>query len=494
MFEIAELGQKIDKKRYKREISDVRTDLLKLQHELKTADFPVIILISGVDGGGKGDMITLLNEWMDPRYIRTHAFGEPSDEERERPAYWRYWRALPSEGHIGILVGSWYSEPLAKCVRSKINVAELDSELNRINRFEKELVDDDALIIKCWLHLSKQEQKKRIKKLEKNPETRWRVTKRDKKHLKLYDKFIPIAERTLRRTNTDYAPWLIVDGSDSFYRSLTVGKHIQARISAHLKLNEENNLQCLPEQKTAPNNERALLNSLKLDQKLQKKIYKRDLASYQSQIAKLTRLAYHKKISTILVFEGWDAAGKGGAIRRITKVLDARHYRVIPIAAPTDEERSHHYLWRFWRHLPRDGNITIYDRSWYGRVLVERVEGLASPDEWFRAYKEITDFEEDLTGHGIVLIKYWLHISKDEQLKRFKKRENTSYKRYKISEEDYRNRERWEDYERAVDDMVTYTSTAHAPWHLIEGNDKRFARIKILKIFCEQLAEAVDNL
>jgi polyphosphate kinase 2 (PPK2 family) len=189
----------------------------------------------------------------------------------------------------------------------------------------------------------------------------------------------------------------------------------------------------------------------------------------------------------ILVFEGWDAAGKGGVIRRITAAMDARDYRVIPIAAPNDEERAHHYLWRFWRQIPGAGRMTIFDRSWYGRVLVERVEGFATEAEWTRAYAEIVDFEQQLYDHRALILKFWIHIDSAEQLKRFRSRQDTPYKDYKITEEDYRNRERRNDYELAANEMLGRTWTEYAPWHLVEGNDKRFARIKVLKIICDQL-------
>ncbi len=495
MFEVAELGHRISKQEYNKEVPVLRAELLSIQQEMKNAGFPVIILISGVDGGGKGRVINLLNEWMDPRYIRTYAFGAETEEERERPSYWRYWMALPPKGHTGIYVGSWYSDPIAKRVRGKIDNADLDAELIHIKKLEKELVDDGALIIKCWLHLSEDGQRKRLKSLEKNPETRWRVTRQDKKHLKLYEKFSSIAERTLRETSTGEAPWLIVEGTDNRYSSLTVGKHILGRIRKHLE-----HTRLLNEQRAQMSNlpmpvrdEMSVLGSLELSQALEKKTYNQELEKYQGKLNKLSRAAYARKISSLLVFEGWDAGGKGGAIRRLVHAMDARHYRVIPVAAPTDEENAHHYLWRFWRHIPRGGMVTIYDRSWYGRVLVERIEGFARDDEWMRAYSEINDFEEELTDHGIVLMKYWLHISQEEQLARFKEREKIAYKKYKITEEDYRNRERWDDYETSVNDMVTRTSTEYAPWHLVESNDKRFARVKVLKTYCEALEKRLDN-
>jgi len=195
----------------------------------------------------------------------------------------------------------------------------------------------------------------------------------------------------------------------------------------------------------------------------------------------------------VAVFEGWDAAGKGSAIRRVTQAIDPRLYRLVQIAAPTQEEAAQHYLWRFWRQLRRDGRATFFDRSWYGRVLVERVEHLARPDEWHRAYSEINQFEKQLHDHGCIILKFWIHISADEQIKRFKAREEQPHKRYKITDDDWRNREKWHDYELAVDQMVSRTSTHHAPWTLVSGNDKRYARVQILKTFCKAMREALDD-
>ena len=477
-------------------VPQLRTELLQVQEALKSADFPVIVLVSGVDGAGKGVTVNLLNEWFDPRYLRTFAFGETSDEERERPEYWRFWRALPPKGSIGLYIGSWYSHPISQRASGKFNDAELDGHLLRIRNFEKELVDDGALIIKFWLHLSKEAQKNRLKKLERDPSTAWRVTKQDKQHLKQYAEFRSIAERTLRDTSTGEAPWIIVEGSDPRYRGITVGQHILNRIRDHLQQNEHSKVNIPPTTSDVLpvlTRQITLLSSLDLSNTLTKKEYQKQLEKYQCRLNTLARAAYEKKISSVIVLEGWDAAGKGGLIRRIVPALDARDYQVISTAAPTDEERAHHYLWRFWRHIPRAGKATIYDRSWYGRVLVERVEGYARTEEWMRAYAEINDFEEQLTDHGTLLLKFWLHIDKDEQLRRFQEREKISYKQYKITDEDYRNREKWDDYEHAVNDMVERTSTEYAPWTLIEGNDKRYARIKAIRTFCERLEEAVSK-
>jgi len=503
MFRTAELGQKISKAEYREREPLLRQELLEVQQKLRECgSFPVIIVFAGVDGAGKGDTVNLLNEWMDPRWLRTTAYDEPSDEERERPEYWRFWRALPPKGRIGMFLSSWYSRPILDRVYEKISDAVFDDRLDRILSFEKALADDGALILKFWMHLGHDAQKKRLKKLEKDPLTSWRVTQRDWDHWHIYDHFESAAERTIMRTSTGTAPWNIVEGADPAYRSLTVGTIIRDEIRKHLQRIEQQKIASAPAETpvTAAGTEEmpplpvaTLLSRLDMTQHLAKPSYKKQLKELQAKLNQLHRKALKKKVSALLVFEGADAAGKGGAIRRITAALDARHYQVIPIAAPTDEERAQHYLWRFWRHLSRAGRITIFDRSWYGRVLVERIEGFASEPEWRRAYAEINDYEEQLTEHGIVLMKYWIHISKEEQLDRFKAREQTPHKQWKLTEEDWRNREKWDDYEMAVNDLVEHTSTHTAPWVLVEGNDKLFARIKVLQTFCERLEAALAD-
>ena len=496
MFEVAELGHTVTKSVYKEKSAQLRTALLTIQNQLKSCPFPVIIIISGVDGGGKGEVINRLNEWLDPHYMRTIALSEPTDEERERPKFWRYWRTLPAKGTIGVYVGSWYSDPIAQRVYQKIDDNTLQSELIQINQLEELLTDDNTLIIKCWLHLKKQEQVKRLKQLAKNPATKWRVTDKDRQHLGLYDDFIGVAENVLSETSKANAPWLIVEGSDNRYSSLTVGQHVLERIEQHIQRHQKT-LSATTEFDTLPDSQveqYSLLDALDLSLKLDKSSYKKQLEKYQGKLNELSRHALAAKRSSILVFEGWDAAGKGGAIRRLTESMDARHYQVIPIAAPTDEERAHHYLWRFWRHMPRAGQVTIYDRSWYGRVLLERVEGLAKTSQWQRAYSEIVNFEEAMLAHGIVIMKFWLHIDHNEQLERFKRREEISYKQFKITEEDYRNREQWNAYQKAVNEMIARTSTSKSPWLLVEANDKYFARIKIIKAYCERLESMLDEI
>ncbi len=496
MFETAEIGHKIAKTVFNRVVPRLRADLLDVQYRLKeNGKFPVVILISGVRGAGKGETVNLLNEWMDPRHIHTSAFDRPSDEERERPPMWRYWRALPPKGRIGILFGSWYTDPIIDRVFRKTGRGDLVQSIEEINHFEKMLADEGALILKFWFHLSREAQRKRLKALEADPETRWRVTGRDWDFFKVYDRFYKVSEDTLRETSTADAPWIVVEGRDPQYRYLTVGKTLLGAMRKRLDAPAERRV---PVSKAAPIvrpiDNRDVLKQIDLSRTLGEREYEKELLAWQGRLNRLSRDARFPRLSVTVAFEGMDAAGKGGVIRRITAGLDARRYTVIPVAAPTDEERAQPYLWRFWRHLPRKGRVTIYDRSWYGRVLVERIEGFCSEADWMRAYTEINDFEEQLDRSGTVLCKFWVQISKEEQLRRFKERERMRFKRFKITPEDWRNRKKWDLYQSAAADMIERTSTKGAPWTLIEANDKKFARVKVLKTLCKRIERALDEL
>ncbi len=504
MFETAELGHRITKKEFRARVPALREALLVAQGRLRKAPFPVVILFAGVDGAGKGSMVNVLANWMDPHYILTRPLGEPSPEESERPRYWRYWLDLPPKGHIGLFLSAWYHEPLLDHAYGKTSLEQLDSQLEDVVAFEKTLADDGALILKFWMHLGMAQQEKRLRTLQKDPLQKWRVTKRDWKHWKMYDDFVRSAERILMRTGTGDAPWHIVEGMDANYRSIRVGELILEALER--RLDEQETLDKVgreleaPEEPQEPSSVNAVetppmrvLDRVDLSSKLTKGEYRRRLTEYQATLSRLHREARSRDKSIVMVFEGWDAAGKGGAIKRLVAALDARSVRILATAAPTDEENSQHYLWRFWRHLSRVGRVTIFDRSWYGRVLVERVEGFATEKQWRRAYAEINYFERQLVEHGIILLKFWMHISKQEQLRRFDEREKTTYKRWKLSDEDWRNRERWNAYELAVHDMVERTSTTLAPWHLIAGEEKRFARIEVLRIVVEKLKAALES-
>jgi polyphosphate:AMP phosphotransferase len=511
MFETAELGRTVPKEAFEQAVPVLRVELVDLQQRLRAADFPVLVLFSGVNGAGKGETINLLNEWMDPRWIESSAYQPPSDEERERPRFWRYWRDVPAKGRLGLFLSAWYSRPFLDHVYGESTVAEFDAQLNECAAFERVLADDGALILKFWMHLGRSQQKRRLKALEKDPLQRWRITEVDWKHWQMYDRFVEVAEHTIRATSIPQAPWKIVEGMDSNYRALTVATTIRDAVSARLgaKPPRATALKRRTDANGAGAGERpndtaavileeplhhTVLTDLDMTQTVDKDTYREKLPRLQGSVNSLFRKAKHHGISLVCVLEGWDAGGKGGAIRRLTRALDARDYRVIPIASPNDDEAAHHYLWRFWRQVGRAGRVTIFDRSWYGRVLVERVEGFATPLEWRRAYTEINEFERQLTEFGIVLVKFWLHITPEEQLRRFEERQTIEYKRWKLTDEDWRNREKWDLYERSVQEMVERTSTLDAPWTLVEGNCKRFARLKVLRTVSEALEKVQDGV
>jgi polyphosphate:AMP phosphotransferase len=495
MFESAELGHRIDKATYDRQEPKLREALLNAQYDLIEAKrFPVVVVIGGVDGAGKGETVNLLNEWMDPRLIHTYAFGAATDEERERPRMWRYWRALPPRGTLGILFGAWHTDPIVHRVLKQIKSAELERAIDEIIRFEQMLTDEGTLLLKFWFHLAKDRQKKRLKALEKDPKTRWRVTDTDWERFKMYDRFREVSEHYLRRTSTGEAPWFVVEGEDARYRNLTVAKTLLAAMRE--RLDDGRTAKQGPD-RTPPLlpaiDQRRVLSSLDLTQAVPKAKYEAQLEKLQGRLNLLSRDPAFRRMGVIAAFEGPDAAGKGGAIRRVTAALDARYYEVVPVAAPTDEERAQPYLWRFWRRIPRLGRFTIYDRSWYGRVLVERVEGFCAEADWMRAYSEINDFEEQLDRQGWLVMKFWLQVGRDEQLRRFKEREATGFKRFKITQEDWRNRKKWDAYEIAADDMIERTSTGVAPWTLVEANDKYHARLKVLETLCDRIERAFER-
>ncbi|SBS27454.1 Polyphosphate kinase 2 (PPK2) [Marinomonas spartinae] len=505
MFEAAELGRSISKHDYKEQEPILREKLLLTQFELQQANVPVYILLEGVNNKDKGDVINLLNQWFDTRGLEVNGFGAKTEAEASRPRFWRYWRNFPARGRIGLFFGSWYSGELIKRAIKKQKKAAFDTHMQRILALETTLARDGALILKFWLHSSQSTQKQRLKELKAAQKEGWKSSQADFQILTHYPRYIHAAERAIRLTDQAISPWYVIESEDNYYRDIAVVKHIietaenhlatrpkadtkkSAQLQATKTFSEEDSKDATQKTHDEPITEPTILSQLQQPPSEEPNDNGKHLAKLQEKLTRLSWQAYHKGISFILVFEGWDAAGKGGAIRRIMQAVDARIARVISIAAPTDEEKAHHYLWRFWRHIPASGKHTIYDRSWYGRVLVERVEGFATENEWRRAYTEINNFEEQIIHHGSLLLKFWLHIDQEEQLKRFEARENIPYKQHKITAEDWRNRNHWQAYETAVNDMVVHTSTDYAPWTLIAANNKHYARIAVLEALCDQL-------
>jgi polyphosphate:AMP phosphotransferase len=481
MFESAELDHRVSKAVYRREERKLREQLLNAQYDLKeNGRFPVLILIAGVEGAGKGETVNLLNVWMDPRHVLTHGFAEPSDEENERPHLWRFWKALPPKGKVGVFFGAWHTDPIVQRVYGEIDAAQFGDQIDEIVRLEKMLCDEGVLLLKYWFHVSRKQQKKRLKAQDDDADLPYR-------------KFLKVSENFVRRTSTAEAPWIVIPGGEDRCRALTFGRHLLAAMRERL---DDKPVRRLPDRQ--PPLARAVdnlnvLRALQLDQPIGKAAYREEFRKLRSRLSALSRDKRFKKTSAVLVFEGNDAAGKGGAIRRLTSVLDARYYRTVPVAAPTEEERAQPYLWRFWRHLPRRGRFLFFDRSWYGRVLVERVERFAAEADWQRAYSEINEFERSMARHDMVVLKFWLAISKDEQYRRFKRREKISFKRFKITAEDWRNRKKWGAYEQAVCDMVDRTSTSIAPWTLVEANNKYYARLKVMRTVCDALEAALGR-
>ncbi|HUR57746.1 MAG TPA: polyphosphate:AMP phosphotransferase [Opitutaceae bacterium] len=483
---------RMSKREYEAHVSKLRAGLVQMQVELQAAPFPVLLVIAGDVAAGKGDVVNILNGWLDPRGVETFGFHEPTDEERERPPMWRYWRCLPPCGRIAIYAGGWEGEALRADPRGREELAQFEETLQRIAHFEDQLVAGGALIVKVWLRLGRAAQADRLRELESEADTAWRVSAADWAGHRAYARLKRHAERMRHVTHRPGAPWHIVESADPRERNLAVGQLVLARFRKHRRAQAGRGGSGRPG-RTRPLRVQGLrrLQALRLDQPLSEKEYEARRDKWLGRLNRAVRAAADARRSIAWVFEGWDAAGKGGAIRRLTSAIDARDYRVIPVAKPTDEEKSHHYLWRFWRHVPRDGRVTIYDRSWYGRVLVERLEGFCRDDEWRRAYGELNDFEQQLTGHGTIVLKFWLHLSREEQLRRFRQREEIVYKQHKINAEDWRNRRKWHAYEIAVGDMLALTDRPNAPWHLVPADNKRFARLEILKVSCRQITEAL---
>lgn len=485
MFESAEQKHEIDKPTFKAEEPKLREELLDAQFDLvEKQEFPVLIVLTGIDGAGKGAALARLYEWLDPHTLHTVAFDSPTDVERSRPPMWRYWLELPPKGDIGIFVGSWYHEPLTARVTGRNDDDALARHAASIENFEEMLANEGVLLLKFWLHLSEKDARRRLEKALRDPRGHHVVEHRGWKAT--YAAAMQSVQTMLQQTSTGAAPWIVVPSSDPRYRDLTIGRVVLRAIRERLAQPKPAPATSVPAI-TPPLDHKTVLDGLDLTLTLDKDDYRKQLSDWQERLTDLTERKGFRDIAVACAFEGNDAAGKGGSIRRVTMALDPRRFRVNPIAAPTDEEKAQPYLWRFWRRLPAKGHVAIFDRSWYGRVLVERVEGFCSAADWLRAYGEINDFEEQLHAFGIVVVKYWLAISSDEQLRRFQAREDTPFKRYKITDEDWRNRKKLDAYAQAVNDMVDRTSTPHAPWTLVEAEDKKYARVKVLRTLCERI-------
>lgn len=492
MLEKIDLSKKMEKKEFKEAIEAESLRLGKLQRECKELNIPVIIVFEGFGAAGKGTLINQLIQPLDPRGFNVYSINGESEEEKLRPFLWRFWTKTPENGRIAVFDRSWYRRVLVDRFDKVTTEYQLVSAYQEIVSFEKTLTDGGAVIIKFFLDITKKEQAKRFEHLLSSKETAWRVSKGDLKRNKHFEEYKVMNEEMLQKTDTDFAPWTIVEAMNREYASVKVLRTVADRLESQVAQvrSEKETQACLTAAcEKCPAFRSSILSSVDLSLSYTKDEYKERLKALQERLSVLHSELYRRKIPVILGFEGWDAGGKGGAIKRLTQCMDPRGYAVNPTAAPNDIEKSHHYLWRFWQNMPKAGHIAIFDRTWYGRVMVERIEGFCTQEEWRRAYKEINDMEEHLYNAGALIIKFWMQIDKDEQERRFKERMVTPEKQWKITDEDWRNREKWDAYEEAVDEMMIRTSTTYAPWVIVEGNNKYYARIKVLETVVNAIEE-----
>ncbi len=509
MLEKVDLSKKLSKEEYKEKMSQLENKIGRLQRECKALKIPIMIVFEGFGAAGKGLQIGKLIQSMDPRGFRVFPIKNETEEERMHPFLWRFWTKTPEKGRIAIYDGSWYRRVLIDRFEKRTKEKELPEAFHSINSFEEQLTDDGTLIIKLFLDISKKEQKKRFEKLQKNKETAWRVTQGDLERNAKYNEYAAMMEDMLFKTDTDYAPWTIIEATDRRFATVKIYTTVIKAMADQIEKLARQKKKDTADQETEDHMnvsevareadkelkelQVSILSKADLSLKYSREEYEEKLDKLQKKIEKLHGELYRRRIPVVLGFEGWDAGGKGGAIKRLTAKMDARGYAVNPTASPNDIEKAHHYLWRFWRAMPKAGHIAIFDRTWYGRVMVERIEGFCTKEEWKRAYKEINDMEKDLCDAGAIVIKFWMHIDKDEQERRFRERQENPEKQWKITEEDWRNREKWDQYEDAVNEMLLRTSTDYAPWVVVEGNDKYYARIKVLKTVVDAIEDRLKE-
>lgn len=498
MLEKLDLSLKLKKSESKEKLDEMMVKIGLLQRECKERGIPVMIVFEGYGSAGKGAQISELIQALDPRGFHVYSIRKETEEESKRPFMWRFWTKTPESGRIAIFDKSWYMKVSTDYFDGNTKEQDLNNYYQQINAFEKELAESGTKIIKFFLCISKKEQKKRFEKLAEKKATAWRVTKDDWKRNKEFDAYQKINEKMLQFTDTEYAPWIAVEATDKQYATYKIYSSTIKALEEQIKIYDTKKAAkehlkktgaAQPEEDNSKEFESSILNTVDLSLTLTKEEYKKKLKKLQDKLKLLHSELYRRRIPVVLGFEGWDAGGKGGAIKRLTEKMDPRGYRVNPTAAPNDIEKQHHYLWRFWNNAPKAGHVAIFDRTWYGRVMVERIEGFCSPREWKRAYKEINDMEYNFTNAGAIVIKFWMQIDKDEQEKRFNERMANPMKQWKITDEDWRNREKWDEYEKAVTEMLVRTSTTYAPWVIVEGNCKYYARIKVL----ETVVDAIES-
>lgn len=466
-------------------LEQARLRLMEKQMLMKEKKLPVVVLFEGWGAAGKGSVLGKVIKNLDPRFFKVEAMKKPSKEEKRKPFLYRHFIRIPEAGKFSFFDGGWMDEVTKDYLHGKLTEEKYKNRIQSIRQFERQLTDNGYLVMKFFFHISEQEQLKRLNGLQEDKNTKWRVGKEDIWQNQHYEKCLDVYDRYLFDTNMPNAPWYLIDSQNKKWAQLQVLEMLDRGIEVALT----NSKQAVPIlQNTFPMNETVKLKDISLkDKTLTEEEYREELKACQKRLGELHNELYKKKIPVIIAYEGWDAAGKGGNIKRIAGALDPRGYEVHPIASPEPHEKARHYLWRFWTRLPKDGHIAIFDRTWYGRVMVERLEGFCGENDWQRAYNEMNEFEKELYDWGAVVIKFWVQIDKDTQLERFTIRQNTPSKQWKITDEDWRNREKWDLYEAAVDEMLQKTNTTYAPWFVLESNDKKYARIKALKTVISEI-------
>ena len=469
-------------------LREVREKLKVQQLKVKEHRLPVLVLVEGWGTAGKGSLIGQMIKNIDPRFFKVASMSAPTEEEKRKPFLYRHFVKIPEAGKFSFLDSGWMDEIMREKLDGELNDRKYEERIESVKRFERQLTDNGYLVVKLFLQVSREEQKKRIARLAGEKDTKWRVSKNDRWQNEHYDTCMEAFDAYLKNTALPSAPWYIIDAKSKKWTELQALQILTEAIDVALT----NNALAVPIlQNVFPMEKMPLLSEVALDKTLDADEYKEELKRLQHRLGELHNRLYRKKVPVIIAYEGWDAAGKGGNIKRLTGALDPRGYEVHPIASPEPHEKARHYLWRFWTRLPKTGHIAIFDRTWYGRVMVERLEGFCSENDWKRAYNEINEFEKELHDWGAVILKFWVQIDKDTQLARFNERQNTPEKQWKITEEDWRNREKWDAYEEAVNEMLQKTSTTYAPWHILESVDKRYARIKALKIVIKELEKVL---
>lgn len=484
------LPEKPEEDELKARLKVVKEKLFRQQMQIKEHKIPVLVLVEGWGTAGKGSLIGQVIPNIDPRFFKVATMAQPTEEERRKPFLCRHFSRIPEAGKFMFLDSGWMDEVVRARVHEEMDQKTYEERIDSIRRFERQLTDNGYLVMKFFCHISEKEQKKRIDALLGDIDTKWRVSENDKWQNKHYEKCLDVFDRYMEDTNTPAAPWYIIDAKSRKWAQLQALETLTQGIEIALQ-NQSLAVPLL--QNVFPLVKMPKLSEISLDQVIEEREYKEELDKLQNQLKELHNRLYRKKVPVVIVYEGWDAAGKGGNIRRITEALDPRGFEVHPIASPEPYEKARHYLWRFWTRLPKTGHVAIFDRSWYGRVMVERLEGFCSENDWKRAYNEMNEFEKELHDWGAVIIKFWVQIDKDTQLERFTQRQNTPEKQWKITDEDWRNREKWDAYETAVNEMIQKTSTTYAPWHILESVDKKYARIKALKIVIEELQKVLGK-